>query len=550
MTVDDLKARLVMDGRRLSRREFIERCAAAGIVLPGAALLLDACGSTSSSTGLSTGGQPASNQDLVIGINQDEYVTTGPNGALGIYPHNVGAYEPLVHLNTDYSVSPLLATSWDVLAPDHVVFHLRSGVSWHDGTALTAADVKYTFDRIIQGQSGPTGLDSGATVTAVDDKTVDFKLSAANLRFVESIVHPYTAIVKKGTEPGPNVPGTGPFKLVEYTRQSEIKAVRNDSYWGTKAKPSSIVFKFVPDANSRALALEAGQYDLVTQLSRPVAKSLGQSGAFQVVEAPPGFYTAFYVNIHGKAPYDLGADPAIRLALQTGIDRKGMLASVFGGYGQLSQVLLPPQMMGAAGSAVQGFSYDPAKAKSALDAAGWAVGSSGTRSKNGRDLKLVMVNGFPDAAGNAGVPEFIQANLRDIGIDLSITTAFDSDSYSAIMGKLAGDLWLETGGQNDANPAFNAVGLFHSTLSYPGYGTMFAPGATYDNYVNQALADTSEEAAKADTAKAIHEVVDVAMVFVECAALGRLFGLRSNLRGFVAHPSEVSQSWAELYRVT
>lgn len=550
MAEEGLRARVESAGRRLSRREFMERCAAAGVLLPGAALLIDACNSGSSTSALSTGGQPSSNQDFTIGINQDEYVTTGPNGALGIYPHNVGSYEPLVHLNTDYTVSPLLATSWEQLAPDHVVFHLRNGVTWHDGSPLTAADVKYTFDRIIQGQSGPPGLDSGAKVSAVDDKTVDFKLSQGNRRFVESIVHPYTSIVKKGTEPGPNIPGTGPFKLVEYVRQSHIKVVRNDSYWGTKAKPSSISFKFVPDANSRALALEAGQYDLATQLSRPVAKSLALSGSFQVAEAPPGFYTAFYVNIHGKSPYDLGADPAIRLALQTGIDRKGMLDSVFGSYGKLSQVLVPPQLLGPAGKMVQGFGYDAAKAKATLDAAGWRTGSGGTRSKNGRDLKLVLVNGFPDAAGNAGVPEFIQANLRDIGIDISVKTAFDTDSYSALMGQMAGDLWLETGGQNDANPAFNAAGLFHSKLSYPGYGTMFAPGPAYDADVDAALAATSEDEAKTDTAKAIHEVVDVSMVFVECAALGRLFGLRPNLRGFVAHPSEVSQSWAEIYRVT
>jgi peptide/nickel transport system substrate-binding protein len=535
----------------LSRRDFIRRAATIGIALPALPLLLDACSSSSSSskTAPTTGVQRATSQDLTIGDTQDNYVTSGPKSYLGMYPLNANIYESLVRLQPDYSIAPGLALSWEQTAANTFRFHLRPGVTFHDGSPFTATDVKYTFDRIASAGGGNVGLTSTSTVV-VDPMTVDVTPKKADLRLVEQVVHPEYSILKDGTQPGPPGPGTGPFKWVDYVRQARVTVSRNDAYWGTMAQATKITFQFIPDDNSRGLALASGQLDLARDLPRPAIASLQKQANIRVVKAPVGLYNAMYINIHGKAPYTIGADPAVRSAIQTGLDRAGLIKSVFGGLAEPAQTLLPPALLGSAASVIQGFTHDPAKASAALDGAGWVAGGGGIRSKNGTPLQLVLVNGFPDANSNAGVPEFVQANMRDIGIDIKIQTEPDSDTYSAVLGKGAGDLFLETGNQNDANPAFLPQILFYSRQAFLDYANLFGPGPAFDDLIDMAQAAATEDAVKQAVAAAIHQVVDVSQVLVETAGLYRIFGTRSNIGGLVPHPSDVNQSWASVYRTT
>jgi peptide/nickel transport system substrate-binding protein len=468
---------------------------------------------------------------------------------LGMYPLNANIYEPLVRLQPDYSIAPGLALSWEQTGTNTFRFHLRPGVTFHDGAPFTAADVKYTFDRIASGGGGNVGLTTSSTV-AVDPMTVDVTPKKADLRVVEQIVHPEYSILKQGTQPGPPGPGTGPFMWIDYVRQSRVTVNRNDSYWGAKAEASKITFQFIPDDNSRSLALASGQLDIARDLARPAVTSLQKQSDIRVVKAPVGLYNALYINIHGKDPYNIGADPAVRLAIQTGLDRAGLIKSVFGGLGEPAQTLLPPAILGPAASMIQGFTHDPAKATSTLDAAGWTTDGGSMRAKNGRPLQLTLVSGFPDSAANAGVPEFVQSNLREIGIAIKIQTEPDSDSYSAVLGKGAGDLFLETGNQNDANPAFLPQILFYGRQDFLDYANLFGPGPAFDDLIDMAQAATTEDAVKQAVAAAIHQIVDVSQVLVETAGLYRILGVRSNIQGLSAHPSDVNQSWASVYRTT
>lgn len=527
---------------KLDRRGFLRMCGAAGVAVPGLPLILSACGSQSSGATLS------SNQNLNIGWAKDEYVTSGAGASTGMYPLNLGVYEPLVRMGADYSVNPNLATHWQQTSGGTVwTFYLRPGVKWHDGTPLTADDVKYTFDRQASAQSGPTGLGTSSTVV-VDAQTVRFTLTQPNFRFVESCVHPYLGILKKGAQPGPPGVGTGPFRWVEYVPQTRAKVTRSHTYWGTAGVPANLTFHFITDDNSRALALASGQLDLAADIARPTVANLSHRSDVSVVHAPVGAYTAFYVNIAGKPPYDIGADPAVRLALETGIDRTAFLHSVFSDLGAATQTLTPPAVLGSSASKIQGFSYDPARARTSLDAAGWTQSGNGVRTKNGRPLQLTLINGFPDASSNAGVGEFVQANLQSIGIGITIKSEPDTDSYSAVEGMGAGDLFVETGNQNDADPTFLPTGVFDSKLGFPGY-QIFAPGASVDDPISTALNSPSDDQARASIAEAIHQIVDVSMVLVQLAGVYRIFGVRSDIRGLIPNPSDVSQGWSTLYRV-
>ena len=544
-----MEPRRMTPGPGYSRRQFIRRAAALGVALPALPVLFEACSSSSKSSGSTATTTPgkAANQDLTIGDVTDEYVTSGPKTAVGQYPTNANVYEPLVVLQPDYSIAPGLATSWEQSGANTFRFHLRPGVTFHDGSPFTATDVQWSLNRMAMAGGGNIGLSTDSTVV-IDPMTVEITPKKTDLRVVEQLVHPEWSIVKNNTVPGPSAPGTGPFKWGEYVSQSHVKVLRNDAYWGTKAQATSLTINFIPDDNSRGLALQGGQLDIARDVARTSVSTLQKQSGVKILKAPVGLYSAMYINVHGSAPYTIGADPAVRMAIQTGLDRAGLIASVFGGLGVAAQTLLPPALLGAAASMVQGFSHDPAAAMQALDTAGWTASGGGIRSKNGQMLSLELVDGFPDAPSNAGIPEFIQANLKEIGIDIRITTEPDSASYSAALGAGKGDLFLEMGNQNDANPAFLPEILFYSRGTSASYPKLFGPGAAFDDQIDAALAATTEDAVKQAVAAAMHQVVDVSQILVEMAGLFRIIGTRSNIAGLSPHPSDVNQLWTGVYR--
>lgn len=531
---------------RISRRQFVGRAVALGISASGVAALLDACGAAATSPS-PTAVVPAANQTITIGQALDNYVASGLKSYIGAYPVNANIYEQLVRLNPDYSVSPWLAKSWEQTGTNTVRFHLRTDVKFQDGSPLTATDVKYTFDRQAQGGGGTPMLGADSTVV-VDPATVDVTPTKVNHRLVEQIVHPEFGILKNGTVFGAPNSGTGPMMFQEYVKGDHITVTRNPLYWGTKPTATTITHKFIPDATSRTLALQGGQLDLAVDVARSAVAGLRSSHDLQVATAPVGQYQAMYINIHGTAPYDLGQDPAIRQAIETGIDRQGYIKTVLAGLGHEVQTFMPPGILGQSAGLVKGFSYDPTGAKNALQSAGWVAGSDGIRTKAGRRLSLVLINGFPDSATNAGAPEFVQAQLKAIGIDLTINTAADSAAYTAYLTQGAGDLFLETGNQNDGNASFLPSIIFYRGQTFGNYPKYFGPGGQIDTDITNALAATSDTEAAQDIAMALHEWVDNDKVFVQLAGLSRVYGLRSNIAGFAPHASNVNQNWTTVYR--
>jgi peptide/nickel transport system substrate-binding protein len=532
---------------RVTRREFVTRAIALGLSASGVAMVLDACGQSGASSATPTVAAPAANQSLTIGEGLDNYVASGLKSYIGAYPVNANIYEQLVRLNPDYSVSPWLASSWEVRGANTVRFHLRTDVKFQDGSPFTAADVKYTFDRAAAGGGGLPSLGPDSTVI-VDPATVDVTPKTTNHRLVEQLVHPEFGILRQNTVFGDPKSGTGPMVFDEYVKGDHITVHRNPLYWGTAPRATQITHRFIPDATSRVLALEGGQLDLAVDVARSAVPNLRTQSGVRVATAPVGQYQAFYINIHGTAPYDLGQDPAVRQAVETGIDRAGYIKTVLNGLAQPVQTFVPPSILGQDASLVKGYTYDPTGAKNALQTAGWTVGSDGIRTKNGRRLSLTLVNGFPDAITNSGAPEYVQAQLKQIGMEVQIKSAPDSASYTNFLDAGAGDFFLETGNQNDGNAAFLPTIIFYRGQSFGNYPKYFGPGGAVDTNIAAALAAVSDSEAAKDVAMAMHEVVDNAKVFVQLAGLSRIYGLRSNIAGFSAHPSNVNQNWTTMYR--
>ena len=533
----------------LSRRRVLRLAGATATALAG----LDLGGKDLVASAAALGRlQEAPGGDLVIGYAADEYRVDPPERAnVGYYPLNTNIFEALVRLTPDYQIEPMLAESWEFVEPNTYRFTLRQGVTFHDGTPFTAEAVLWSMGRIAQAGGGILLIDENST-KAIDDFTVEITPTQPNRRLLEQLNHPNQSIVAPNTNPAEERIGTGPFREVEYVPEDRYVVEAYDGYWGPdKPQVQRLTFRFYPDPTTRVLALQSGEVDLIAETAPESAAQLAAEGQFRVITSAVGAYQALYVNIHGTEPYDLGADPTVREALAAAIDKDAIVAGVWQGFADPSSTMIPPAILGPAAVTVEPIAADPARAAQILDAAGWAAGADGVRMKDGRPLKLTMIVGFPNAEVHRSMPEFVQAQLRDIGIEVEIVQTPDTATYETRLAAGEGDLWAEAGSQNDGNPCFLPDLLFSTPLPEGDpeaamYGAAFAPGQAFDAFIGQCREATSIEAVQEAAAGAMRVVIDDEFVVLPLAGTRQLYAASETVADFAPHPSRLNQRWTEL----
>ena len=518
-----------------------------------AALVLaaTACSSDDSTTATQAGGTTTSapsnpNAALTVGFTEDQYVLSGPEATLGEYPLNANIAETLATMTPDYKVVPALAESWTLVPPSTWRFKLRQGVKFHDGQPLNATAVKVgLFDRLAAMEGGSSLKATPTSAVVVDESTVDFTPKVTNLRVPEQMVHPEYSVIAPGTDLGKKPVGTGAFRFVEYVPKERIVVERNPDYWGPKAKVARITFRFYPDASTRRLALESGEIDAAFEVPRDDVAGLSTKG-FQIQKSGVGAYDALLANQHGKPGFDILSDQMVRQAVALGIDRKKLVDGVLAGLATTDQTIVAPASLAPYASTVTGFPFDQARARSMLDQAGWVPGGDGIRVKNGRKLRLVLVSGFPAAEILRPIPTYVQSQLKEIGIDVAITERPDSDSYAAVMDAGDGDLFLEQGNQNDANPGFLPTLLFYTG---PGagkpfsYQKLFAPGGKFDQLLAPSLSEPNPDTVRKVVAEAMHQFIDVDAAAIPLAGVYRIYGARKGVQGLTPHPAFLHVRW-------
>ncbi|HKC18369.1 MAG TPA: ABC transporter substrate-binding protein, partial [Candidatus Dormibacteraeota bacterium] len=287
--------------------------------------------------------------------------------------------ETLVKVDTDGSVKPLLATSWNTSSDGLAwTFTLKSGVKFSDGTPFNAAAVKANFDRVLDPANtcplcgafrGVTGVD------AVDDSHVKLTLKqpiAPLLGLLTEatlgIVSPKTiASGSSGYADQENPVGTGPYTLTERVKGDHVTLTRNDAYWGQKPAFKTQVFKIVPEAASREALVRSGQADVI--LLPPVSDlpSMQKDASLHVILAP-GDRTIF-LAFDTQDPTDpLIQKPEVRQALNYAVNKDQIIKSVLFGAASPMNAPMASSLFGYCQTGF--YAYDPAKAKQMLQDAG------------------------------------------------------------------------------------------------------------------------------------------------------------------------------------
>ncbi len=480
---------------------------------------------------------------LAVGIGADRYLTELPSRPdLGKYPHSSGIFDTLARMDERFEIEPALAERWTFRPETNTYrFELRHGVRFHDGAPFTADDVKYTFDLIIKAYPDNYQALGPDSVHVRDRYVVEMTPTKTNYRLVEQLAHPVWGINRVNSDPMKPV-GTGPFRFVEYVRHDRFVVERFADYWNVNARAQAarLVFHFVPDPQARALALRAGQLDMVADVSPALTDELEGAG-LRVMRSEVGACDALSINIHGRAPYTLGSDPDVRTAIGLALDRQAIVAASWRNSADASHTWIPPSVLGAHASEVVGPIRDVSRATAMLEAAGWRTGADGIRRKGERRLSVLLLVAFP-AAEHLHSPELIQDELKQAGIETRIEMMPDAAVSGARRRNGQFDLLQAITNQNEAYPCF-LPDLIYYSKSGSASNRWVAPGGAVDRAIEGCRSAPDIESARADAASAIHALVDIEHVVVPLAGVRRVWVARAGVTNFTPHPSDTNQRW-------
>jgi len=365
---------------RVDRRTFLRRGSVLGVGLP----LLGALAATA--------GAGCSPQPTQVGATPGGTVTAGvavPVGAVDpITVHDGGSYqlyfqtaEFLCVTQPDLTLKPVLAESWSPNEDGSVwTFNLRRGVRFHNGQEMTADDVVATFDRLSdpEGSSNALsvfrGLLSKGGTRKVDDYTVAFHLDAPSGNFPYAVsIDNYNAVILPAGYAGnyeAEFMGTGPFRLESYRPRVGASFVRNPDYWGPKALPDRIEFKFYSEPQPRLIALQAGEVDILDAIPVVLAPTLRQNPDITLIPVQ----SASHRQVHMKCDRGPFVDKRVRRALALVLDRQQLVDGLCHGMATIGNDSPFGSFYPSTDPTVAQRTQDIAQARQLMEAAGVASG--------------------------------------------------------------------------------------------------------------------------------------------------------------------------------
>lgn len=420
-----------VSNHQIDRRDFIRRATALGLTVPFASLLLQqipaAAQAESGPPGTVPGTKSPTSDEATAAIKEHfkiEEAKKKGGDVIYAYPSDIHTLNALIANDSqsftiiagplfealtgtspvDGSVVPALADYWEFGADGLTyTFHLRKNVKWHDGQPFTADDVQFSFDSManpkLNNSYRESILDETESWKKVDDYTFEIKAKRKTVTFLWDVPGVVLVMPKHIWESVPldkwqnddgstgkdpkKVVGTGPFKLKEWVVGDHVTVVRNDQYYGDIPNIDSFIYHVVPDAATQVQALKTGEADIADAIPFAQVDDIKNTPGLDV-NAFPTYTFWFYLYNLDPSVTPLFQDKQVRQALFWALDRESLVKNITFGFAEVAQGTQPKVSIAYAPDKITThYTYDPDKAKQLLDAAGWKVGSGGTREKDG-----------------------------------------------------------------------------------------------------------------------------------------------------------------------
>jgi peptide/nickel transport system substrate-binding protein len=372
-------------------------------------------------------------------------------------------YDLLVDFDQkDLSPAPGLATEWEV-ADDGLTwtFQLREGMTWQDGEPITADDVAYTYNRVIEEQNGSLigYLTLVDTVTATDDLTLEIVTKKPTPLMTSIFIyilpeHIWSKISTEDVKTFENVPavGSGPFELVEHREGQFVRLEANENYWGDGPQVDEVIYRFFNNPDAAFQALKAGEIDYTFEIAPNLFNQLENDEAITTHEAVINSFDEIAFNTGSTArdnfsdlePHGDGhpalMDVRVRQAIAHAVDKQTLVDKVIQGHGTVAHGVVTP----AAAPAVyhwepsedEVFAFDIDEANRILDEAGY-------EDTDGDEVREMPDGGEPlrfryfvrsENTDTVKTSQFVRGWLNQIGIETEITALSDNKLTTVIQG--------------------------------------------------------------------------------------------------------------------
>ena len=447
------------------------------------------CGALTIALGACSGDKAGeSSSQITIGIPQDIEDSLDPHKAVAAGTKEVlfNLYEGLVKPDSSGELQPAIASDYSISEDATTyTFTLREGVKFHDGSMVTAEDVKYSIDRCADTTNGEPLVEAYSnikSVNIVDEKTVEVVLNTADSDFLANMT---TAIIPASNEnPDTNPIGTGPYRYVSRSPQENFVVEKFDEYWGTPANIENVTFRVCANADSIVMNLQGGSIDMFARLTTTQASQLGDQ--FDVLEGTMNLVQALYLN-NAVEPFN---DERVRQALCYAVDPQGIMDLISDGKGtEIGSSMFPAFEKYYMPELNDVYNQDYDKAKELLAEAGYPDGFSFT---------ITVPSNYQQHIDTAQV---LVEQLKNIGVTAEIEL-------------VEWETWVSEAYTN-RNFEATVVGVDASSLTASALLSRFVSDAP-NNFINFSNADYDAAYARAEAAVDDEEKTEA---YKECECL-------------------------------
>jgi peptide/nickel transport system substrate-binding protein len=326
-------------------------------------------------------------------------------------------YDPLLREENGQYIG-VLAESYSLSEDDlSIIFNLRKGIKFHDGTDFNAQAVKWNLDRARGAEKSQYARDlkSIAEVSVVDDYTVEIKLTAPDAALLDQFIQPIgymvspTAVAKFGDDFQLTAVGTGPYLFQEWSGGNRVVGVRNEAYWRSDKEGNRLpysdkaIIRFVTEASVAMIELQSGNADILRSSLIADFTTAEADPKLQIID--PGLGTYQYCGLNNlKAPFN---NEKLRQALNAAIDRETIARVISDKYGKVLPNFISPLSWVFDPDVVNPYSYNPELARKLLAEAGYP---------NGFDTTISIIKRDPDVE----IGQLIQFQLAKVGINVNV----------------------------------------------------------------------------------------------------------------------------------
>lgn len=326
--------------------------------------------------------------------------------------------DTLVKMDFQGGLRPGLATEWERVSEERWVFTFREGVVFHDGSPLNAQAVKHSLERIVALLPYAEGLLDLRAVEVVAPHKVAIETNAPFAGLPNQLTDAFTGVYAASSfdEDGEFLRpvGTGPYKLVSYDKQDRTVVETFADYWGPQPEIKRVVYRYIPDHNSRVLAMEAGEVDLAVNIPPADVRRLRGHDDFKVYEEPAAGLYYMALNT-AQGPF---SDVRVRRAVNLLLDRALLVEGALDGIGRPAPEFFAPQFDWVP-SPQPRYEHDPERARVLLREAGYTK-EDGRWQRDGEPLTLRLLS-YSTRTEMVPITEVTAALLRSQGIESDIS---------------------------------------------------------------------------------------------------------------------------------